>query len=273
MPIPVPVQLDQPQAGSGLLAQSRPLPEGWQRGISFSDTSCLAPFTVGECPTGDDLKEPQRPESVTFRPVELGLAVQCSTLGNETDWSTVAGAELTRVQDHALASELYLGTASARDAGPSSDPNPSLVNSAVELTQAGGMAYLACLEKAILETNSGRGAVLFAPVEVGWALMQNYLIWRDGGRWRTVMGSLVIISEAFDGRAPDSEEPPAPNDSLFVYGTTAVWAGIGERHTLQDVDRSINDVTARAEDVAMAAFSPCATFAIQSPMSACPVIA
>lgn len=276
MPIPVPVELDQPQAGSGLLAQSRPLPDGWQRGISFTDTSCLSPTVVGECPTTEDLKTAERADAATFRPVQVVQSIQCSTLDNRTDWAGISASELDRTRDDALARELLTGEASARDASGDTG-NPALVNAtdlgddATSLTVA-----LGCLETAVLTENAGRGAVMFMPVSVAYSAMDIGLIWRDGATWRTVMGSKVIVSAGFDGRAPvadpDNQVPPEPGDKLYVYATTSVWAGTGERLSLNDVDRTVNDVTARSEDIAMAAFSPCALFAVGTPVVACPAI-
>lgn len=274
MPIPVPVELDQPGSGNGLLAQSRPLPDRWQRGISFLDSGCTQPVVMGECPSGDDLKPGQRSDSATFRPVSLILALECSSMDNNTDWAALADSELDRVRDHAMASELLTGAASLRDKGPSSDVNPALVNTATDLgTGATTLAVaLGCLERATLAANAGRGATLFLTVEQVWQAAADYLIYRDGGRWRTPMGNLVIASEAFDGRAPvgsGSGAAPAPGATLYAYASTAVWAATGERSNLFDVDRSVNTTTARSEDIALAAFSPCATFAVETPVTAC----
>jgi hypothetical protein len=274
MPLPVPVVLDQPASGSGLLAQSRPLPDGWQRGIKFLDTDCLSPVVMGECPTGDNLKPGQRASAAEFRPVQLIQSVECSALDNKTDWDALSGAELDRTRDFALASELLTGIARDRDLGPSSEPVLALVNTATDLGSDGTdlATVLGCLETNILTANDDRGAVLFMPISVAWAAMKDSLLMRDGARWRTTTGSLVLISAAYDGRAPaaiDTQTAPDAGDPLYVYGTTAVFAGVGARDTLHDVDREINDVHARAEDVALVAFSPCATYAIGTPVEAC----
>lgn len=275
MPNPVPVELDQPTAVGGLLAASRPLPVGWERGISFRDPSCLPATVMGECPSGSNLKPPYRPDTATFRPVTAIQAVECSTFGSTDGWiPRMAGAELDRTRDDALARELLTGAASRRDAGPDSDPNPALVNTAVDLGDEAASLTIAlgCLEKAILEANGGRGAVLFLPVEVVYAAADIGLLWRDGARWRTVMGSLVLASAAYDGRAPVADgtgAAPDAGDTLYVYGTTSVWASTGRRDTLTDVNRAVNDATSRAEEIALVAFSPCATFAVGTPVTAC----
>lgn len=274
MPLPVPVELDWPQSGSGLLAQSRSLPEGWTRGISFLDVGCLTPFAVGECPTGTDLKEAQRADAVVVRPVQVGQAIECSGLDNRTDWGAVAGGSLDRTRDYGLTSELLTGLASRRDASADGgDGNFALVNGETIGAQAAPSIALACLEKAILSATADAGAVIFVPVEVGQALVTANALIREGARWRTAAGSLVIISAAIDGRTPvaygEESAAPEPGDELFIYGTAAVWAATGTRDTLLDVDRSVNTKAARAEDVALVAISPCSTFATETTVTAC----
>jgi len=51
---------------------------------------------------------------------------------------------------------------------------------------------------------------------------------------------------------------------VYAYATTAVWAGVGSADTFADVNRAVNTAAARREQVAMAAFSPCAVFAAAS---------
>lgn len=263
MPIPIPVELDWPLAGSGLLAASRPLPEGWTRGVSFLDPSCTPPAVMGECPTDPDLKPVYRPGRATFRPVTLVQALTC-TAANNLDLGGLSAAELDRTRDYALARELLTGEASARDAGPDSDPNPSLIGEAVDMGDdfASVAGLFGCVEAAVNAANFGRGAVLFAPIELLTSALEASVVWRDGARWRTGNGATVVVSAGFDGRAPGDDSPaPAVGDPLYLYGSTAVWAGVGERTVLGDVDRAVNDVNARAEDVALAVFAPCVVFA------------
>lgn len=275
MPIPVPVELDQPAPSGGLFAASRPLPENWQRGISFTDRGCLLPVVMGECPTGDDLKPTQRSDKATFRPVELITAVTCSTLDNFTDYDVVAGAALDSTRDFAMARELLTGAASLRDLGPSSTPNPALVSTATDLGSdiEGTTAAMACLETNLLTANGGRAATLLMPIAVAYQMLADRTLYLDGARWRTVTGSTVIVSPGFDGRPPVDDQstsvPPTAGDPLYVYAVTAVWAQTGERSILHDVNRAINDVNARAEDIALAAFGPCAVFAVGTSVLAC----
>lgn len=265
MPIPIPVELGQPQAEGGLLTAALPLPSGWQRGIAYLDLSCLSPVVMGECPTGENLKPGQRPESATFRPVSVIQAIECSA-SNQLDLSTLAGSELDRVRSFALAREMLTGAASARDASDPDHANPSLVGTATDLGAdfTSVASALGCLEAELAEANSGRGGVILASIGFATAALAERVIWRDGARWRTVTGSTVIVSGGFDGRGPGAVAPPAADAPLYAYGTTAVWAGVGERATYQALDRAVNTDTARAEDIALVAFSICAVFAAAS---------
>ena len=270
MPSPIPVTMAQPPAsGEGLLTQALPLPDGWTRGgVAFLDSNCLLPTVMGPCPEGTDLKPTDRAGSEEFRPVSLIQAVECSTMGG-LDVSSLSQEELARTAPYALARELLTGAASARDSSPT-QANPSLVG---EATSLGGdftsvAAALACLEQALGDANAGRGGVIAAPIGFATQGLAERVLWRDGARWRTVNGTPLIISAGFDGRAPDTATPPAEGDPLYAYATTAIWAGVGQVDTYPDVDRAVNTAAARAEQIALAAFSTCAVFAAASTTAA-----
>lgn len=268
MPFPVPVDLDLgASAPGGLLATARPLPVGWQRGISFADTACLAPVVMGECPSGTNLKPGQRAESTSFQPVSVIQAVECTTLGG-FDTVMVSEAALVQTTDFALARELLTGEVSFRDHNPNMDDpggNPALVTSATSLGNFATLAAaVACLDQELHVATSGRGGVIFAGVDMATWLLDERVIWRDGARWRTASGTTVIVSAGFDGRAPVADGPgvpPVAGAALFLYATAGVWAGLGEAVTYSDVDRNVNTATSRAEQVALAAFSPCSVLA------------
>lgn len=271
MPIPVPVELVPGTPSGGFLASVGSLPDGWTRGIQFADDSCLLPVVMGECPTLDNLKPGQRVEAAsTFMPVSVIEAVECTAMG-DFDPERVAGAALDRTREFALARELLTGEASARDANPARGGNPSLVGSATNLSTAASLAAaVACLEQQMGAATGTSGGYLFAGLDMLVHLKDAGVIWRDGARWRTPSGKTVVSSAGFDGRAPGSDGPPSSGDPLYLYATAGVWAGVGQRAVFSDVDRSVNTVTSRVEDVALAAFTECSTFAIAaSDVTAC----
>ena len=264
MPLPVPVTMDPGSApAGGLLALSRGLPDRWERGISWADTSCTRPVAMGECPTADDLKPPQPVSVETFRPVELIQSIECTTLGGGP--AGLAGLALDATRDYALAHELLTGEASARDASDPEHANPSLVGAAVDLGAFPFLAQaVACLDQRLASATAGRGGYLLVGADMATYLLANRLIWRDGARWRTAAGSTVIVSAGFDGRGPGDTAPPAAGAALAIYAVANVWTGIGSRSLLADVNRANNTATERAEDLALAAFTTCAVFAASS---------
>lgn len=263
MPIPVPVEMDQgPPRTGGLLASARALPAGWERGISFTDASCTLPVVMGECPTGPDLKPAQGLTVETFRPVELIQAIECTTLGGGP--GDTANVALDQTREFALARELLTGAASARDASVPDHANPSLVSTAVPIGDTLSVAAaLACMERRFAEATGGRAGFVLVGVDMATRLLALRLIWRDGAQWRTAAGSIVVVSAGFDGRDPGGG-PPAAGEPLWMYEVANLWAGVGTRTVLSDVNRADNTATERAEDIALAAFPTCAVFAISS---------
>jgi hypothetical protein len=289
MGIPIPVELDRctPAVVGGLLQGSCPLPEEWERGISFTDTACLLPTVMGECPTCSDLKSTQRLDTVTFRPVSLITALECSTFGG-IDVQQVASTNLDETAGYALAREMLTGEASRRDANPNSEEpfgNPSLQSEAIDLGSTGNpFTALGCLEQAIAEMTGGRRGYLLMGPEVVDTIGQGQLLHREGGRLTTMTGTRIIIEAGFDGRAPGDPDvspgdpclpwnttgAPAVGDELYVYAVASLWAGVGAGRMLSDIDRANNTASAREERPAMVAFTPCATFAVGSGvMKAC----
>ena len=286
MAIPIPVELDRctPAVVGGLLQGGCPLPEGWERGISFQDTACLLPTVMGECPTCSDLKPTQQATTATFRPVSLITAFACSTFGG-IDVQQVATANLDETADYALARELLTGQAALRDANPNvaGEPgNPALQTTAIDLGAAftDPVAALGCLEQALADATGGRNGYLLIGPEIALVLSAESVLIREGGRLITATGTRVIVDGGFDGRAPTSSpadespadpcEPwnaagaPAFGEDLYMYATASVWAGVGAGRMLSDVDRANNTASAREERIALTAFTPCATFAAGS---------
>lgn len=283
MATPIPVELDRctPAVVGGLLQGACPLPEGWERGISFQDTACLLPTVMGECPTCSDLKPLQRAGTETFHPVSLITAFACSTFGG-IDVQQVAVDTLDETADYALARELLTGQAALRDASPDHQGNPALQTHAVDLgaTFTTPVAALGCLEQTMADTTGGRSGYLLIGPEIALVLGELGVLIREGGRLITTTGTRVIVTGGFDGRAPvdspDDESPADPcepwnstgapllGEELYMYATASLWAGVGPGVMRSDVDRANNTAAAREERGALTAFTPCATFAAGS---------
>jgi hypothetical protein len=283
MATPIPVELDRctPAVVGGLLQGACPLPQGWERGISFQDTACLLPTVMGECPTCSDLKPTQRASTETFHPVSLITAFACSTFGG-IDVQQVSVETLDETADYALAREMLTGQAALRDASPDHEGNPSLQTHATDLGTAftSPVAALGCLEQTLADATGGRNGYLLIGPEIALALSELSLLIREGGRLITITGTRVIVTGGFDGRAPidspDDDSPADPcepwnstgapelGDELYMYATASVWAGVGPGVMRSAVNRANNTAEAREERGALTAFTTCATFAAGS---------
>lgn len=247
--------------------------------MSFQDTSCLTPTVMGECPTCPpdvELKPTQVADTVTFRPVSLISAVRCSTFGG-IDVRQVATGTIDETASFALAREMLTGQAAFRDANPNTADgeagNPALTcDSTIVGEFDNAAAAVACLERSLAETTGGRSGYLLAAPEILFGLAAWDVVYREAGRWYTLTGTRVIVDPGFDGRAPVCDDSPgcepwgmnggpAVGEPLWLYATASVWAGVGTDMMRDDVNRADNTANARAERVALAAFTPCATFA------------
>lgn len=246
MPLTQAIDLPAPtRAGGGLLGAARPLPAGWERGVTFSDTWCLAPqpwpFCIGEVSPSDSPGEKQAssPEApAEFEPVGIVAGVNCSTL-SPGDSQETATQVLLATADYRLGVEL----ATAPITG-----NPSLSEGTpVTAGGAGLCEALATAEATVADILQGR----LAYVHVTWGdltrLVCAQAIWRDGARWRTAAGNLVVASAgyAFHGE---------------IHVTGEVFASTSPIDTRSDIDRQINSTEAYAEQLGLAAFAPCANF-------------
>lgn len=285
MAIPIPVDLVRctPPVAGGFLQEACPLPQDWERGISFQDTACLTPTVMGECPTCPDLKPTQTAETATFRPVSLISAFRCSVMGG-VDVQVIASQSMTETADYALARELLTGEASRRDANPNAidgaGGNPSLQGSAVNLGDAfvDPVAAVGCLEQMLADTTGGRRGYLLVGPEIALQMAAFDVLVETAGRLSTPTGTRVIVDGGFDGRAPiespGDESPgcelwnttgsPVMGDQLYMYAVSGLWAGVGAASMISDVNRRNNTAEARSEQIGLPVFAPCAVFAAGS---------
>lgn len=230
--------------------------------MKFASGQCLAPQNYGPCASDDATEKVDQDLSgeSEFQAFTILQAVQCSTLGR-TEVEVFAGEALDVTREYGVALELLGGAATG---------NPSLsVGPTTTLTAAADpVTALGCLEARAATSIYGRTAFIHTPPAVGTALLAAGAIWRDGRFWRTASNNVVVISPAYDGRAP-GDTPPTAGEPLFMYATGEVYAATGQREVLQSVERSQNTAKATAEDAAIVVFDPCFTVAIDSGVNAC----
>jgi hypothetical protein len=102
---------------------------------------------------------------------------------------------------------------------------------------------LACLEQHAADNFFGAPAMIHASPLLATHILGAPGMHRDGRRWITATGNVLVISPGYTG--------------VDLYVTTEVFVAAGQRGTISDADRSVNQVSAWAEDLVMAVFDPC----------------
>lgn len=226
------------RVAGGLLSAARPLPSGWERGVTFGGSSCLAPQPWPYCISEDESpweKTPNAPGDISvFEPTGIVQAVECTTLSRDSSQQKASEA-LAATADYQLGTELYDGAVTG---------NPHLTQAVS--AGAGGTSYasaLAVIEAAIASELQGRLGFVHASYASLTRLLSESAIWRDGRFWRTAAGNLVVTSPGYD--------------FARLYATGEVFAAVSAPETRVDIDRAVNQSVAYAEQIGLAVFDPC----------------
>jgi hypothetical protein len=232
----------------GLLSAARPLPAGWERGVTFGDGWCLDPAPWPYCLP--DVSPPPSPgekqaqglaPGAEFDPFGLYQAVECTTLSTDAA-RTEAGETLAATADWLMGQELQTGAQTG---------NPSLEDATP--VAAGGAGYaeaLATVEGQIAAELKGRlGFVHVTPADLV-LLVAAQVVVRDGRTWRTPGGHVVVSSAGYDFDGT-------------LHATGEVFAAVSPVETRVDVDRSINQTVAYAEQIGLAVFPPCFNISVE----------
>lgn len=247
----------------GLLAAARPITGEWWRGIQFSSPSCIAPQTFAQCPAEPFQKTFEGPSTIqTFEAFGVLQAVECSTMGG-TNVQALAEQNIEVTREFAVAAELMSGAAS-------SNPHISQASGTDLGTATDAVHALGCLDQAAAQALSGRLAYIHASPAIGNAWLAAGAIVRDGRRWLTALGSIVVISAGYDGRAPGGGAPVG-GETLYAYATGEVYAEVGQRESFDAVDREVNTRQGISEELAVAAFDPCFIAGIDTTVEMCTV--
>ncbi len=225
----------------GLLAAARPLPVGWERGVTFSGDWCIAPspwpYCVGdESPPFDETKDLGVPDDITdWTPMGMFQGVECTVLSVDQAQQDAADT-LEATHDWLLGHELQTGEATG---------NPNL-DAGVGVTTIGtGHANaLATAEQYLADETNGRlGFIHVTPQDLTLLVNAQVLV-REGRGWRTAFGNVVVSSAGYDFI-----------DEIHV--TSEVFASVSAVETRSTIDRSINRMEAYAEQIGLAVFPPC----------------
>lgn len=228
--------------------------------MTFVSGQCLAPQSVGSCTGGEESKVPANLSAeASFDAFAVVQSLECTAMGR-TQLGSYANDSLDVTREYAVGRELLTGAASG---------NPSLADATVlGLAADGPVAALECLEQTAADDMHGRLAFIHASFGLATELLSASAIWRDGRLWRTAAGNILVVSAGYDGRDPGGEAP-VEGDTAYLYATGEVYAEVGQRENLNDVERGTNTLHSIAEDAAIVLFDPCFSVAIDTGVSFC----
>lgn len=232
--------------GGGILAQARPLPDGWESGVDFATEACLIAGEHLFCPDSPTAKQFQSTALAEFKAYGVEISVVCTTLGGErarTEREARAFQALGVVEEFSVGFVLATGlTQAGQDTG-----NPSLADASSGGSAADEVAALALLEDNIATNLHGHLAwVHVTPATLVELAACSAIYLDDLGSWRTPSGHLVVTSPGYVGNI-DGE----------LVATTEVFAAVGEIDLVRTVDRTDNRYLAVHEAPALAVFDPC----------------
>lgn len=234
------------RAGGGLLAASRPLPDGWERGVVFNGSTCLGPQTWPYCPSEvsppPTVKDYDALSDVAeFSPVGIYQGVECTTF-SQNRAAVAAGEALDVTAEYQLAYELATGDSTS---------NPSLADG-LALPAAGSVIEaIAAADQAAAEGLFGRLAYVHVSPGMLVEAFAAQVVIREGRSWRTPNGHLVVASPGYHELGST------------VHVTAEVFASLSVPTSMVDIDRATNQSFAQAEQLGLAAFDPCFNVAVE----------
>lgn len=233
--------------GGGILTQARPLPTGWERGITTAATgACLAAGEHIACTTSPTEKDFQNVGDFEFESYLIELSVQCSPLGGaraNEERQARAFQLLDAKSEYSVGFVLATGTTQALvDTG-----NTALVDAVASGSAATAEAALALIEDLIAVNLQGLLAWVHVTPARLTQLVDAGVVYRDDmGTWRTPTGHVVVASPGYAGNIDD-----------VIVATNEVFASVGDISRSETVDRSDNRYMSAHEAPALAIFDPC----------------
>ncbi len=223
----------------------------WEAGVNVLPVPTQTPLGWLPCSAGTmRVKEAgEQRDWATFLPFVAYIPDFCSGLGvgSFDEWRGIIESTLTAAESYAAEYQFAKGQPEGE--------NPSLNDSTLNASHLVGADVSPAEGLALLETEIGRtarqGVIHAAPATATyWA--KDYLIEPDGDVMRTVAhGTPVIVGNGYIGTDPDLLASPTGRKE-YAFATGPVFAGRGQVRESEGpigewLDRSINDVTYRAE--------------------------
>lgn len=258
----------------GLLASvtdlRSPADPHWQAGVTWQPLCGIGGSTYEKCLTvsGSGVAPVARPapksdttETVAARGAtafSVFAEVDCSPVGFWDDAEASVGELLTHAEqwqvERAFATGAVAGAANvmfphlAANAVVTDESNITLQTAATTVTGStvDVVEGVGRLEQALADCYDGVG-YLHVPRMLAPALAFANLLVRDGPRYRTPSGNVVVLGAGYSGTAPDGS---APVGARWIYATGAVFAYRSRPRVLRDrdsLDRAKNTLKAIAE--------------------------
>lgn len=228
----------------GLLNSAIELGGSWQRGVVFQTPVCVTghlwPFCGTSSSGAPEAKETgDTNEGAEFESVGTYAVVDCSTLGGVDPEFARAGLRIQA--ETQLAAELAAGATTG---------NPALADATSIGSSADAVEALSLLEGGLADViGNVRGTVHVSPQVLTLLYAEGAVRENLNGTFNTPNGHVLIAS-------------PGYADLTGIHGTGPVYANHEPAVLLQDVERSQNTLTVRAEGIGIAAFDPCANIVV-----------
>src|SRR5690606_22575460 len=272
------------QATTGLIALAPVSPDegdrpgGWENGFAFDPETCDDGLLYSlVCRTETPKAPADNAGLVEYTPVVIVGSDVCSTLDRSRDRVGRARRHLLAVQSFQLERAFWTGEATD-DESEDGEDRPHLADGTAEVLASGDPVApevgLALLDQALTRCIHGQqGMVHVTPYTLAvWVGLD--VVEFVNGHYQTPNGHVVVAGSGYTGGGPRSDPgqdlPTAPDLSepadQWAYATPMVQVLLGDIDVIEDVDRSVNTETVRAERSA-AAFHGCCKFAIQLDMT------
>lgn len=192
-------------------------------GLEYQMSTCSLPYGYATTCVQDSLAtksfDTGEPSLIAGDPFVVIASLNCGSVGMpESLYATVLMDQLRANEQPAVENIFSQGLVGQ---------SPSLSNNSPNLTQLTAVSNMAAAFGALENfyyTTSGLGtpATIHVPAIAASEVLSNILVWKDGGIWKTGMGTLVSFGN-YAGKAANGTSPAAGHTTLYITGQTTVW--------------------------------------------------